>query len=87
VKTLIEKAKESNLDEDVKIMLPNVFRGLSKIYYRRIDVLSDIYLNQISSFITQEIEKNIGGSNNFMKIEVFGEKEKKHREQHPDSNF
>lgn len=50
---IIENAKNSAFDEEIRAMLPCMFQSLAKMYHENeMQTLIDIYLDKISEFIS-----------------------------------
>lgn len=40
---MIERAQAATFDDEIRAMLPFSFRGITQVYYSRIEVLVDLY--------------------------------------------
>jgi hypothetical protein len=53
---MIDVARMASFDEEIRAMIPFSFRGITQMYYSRIDILIEIYQQQISTFANKEIK-------------------------------
>lgn len=56
---LINKAKDSLFDEEIRAMLPTCFEAICQIYSKNMRILLDMYETKFKAFIKCEIEAGI----------------------------